>query len=29
MIPGRYRKPLIIAAAVIAVYALLGFFLAP
>jgi len=29
MIPERYKKPLIIAAAVIAVYALLGFFLAP
>lgn len=29
MIPERYRKPLIITAAVIAVYALLGFFLAP
>jgi hypothetical protein len=29
MIPQRYRKPLIIAAATIVVYALLGFFLAP
>ena len=29
MIPRRYKKPLLIAAAVIAIYALLGFFLAP
>ena len=29
MIPQRYKKPLIIAAAAIVVYALLGFFLAP
>lgn len=29
MIPPRYRKPLVISAAVIVVYALLGFFLAP
>ena len=29
MIPQRYKKPLTIAASVIVVYALLGFFLAP
>ena len=29
MIPQRYRKPLVITAAAIIVYALLGFFLAP
>ena len=29
MIPQRYKKPLIIAAATTVVYALLGFFLAP